>query len=215
MLVHNGFPATLRFEVSIETSLTSLIAPAPWVWRNWRCSTIVWRVWSLRNAKTHGAPYADVCDVFDWAKCFFLEYKECNVGEAQHRSVVCRKNVTWSPPSPGLFKVNCDAAIDVRGGRIGSAKTGLCPCNVESDAEVVVRWINDGSHLDSMCGAILADISLISSEMIGMSFNYVPRQANRVAHMLDQNALLLTDDRFWMEEYPCCVTKVVQADMPV
>ncbi|KAK3231603.1 hypothetical protein Dsin_003484 [Dipteronia sinensis] len=81
--------------------------------------TIVWRVWSLRNAKTHGAPYTDVCDVFVWTKCFLLEYKECNMGVAKNRSMVSRRNVLWSPPSPGFFKVNCDAAIDVRGGRIG------------------------------------------------------------------------------------------------
>ncbi|KAK3211234.1 hypothetical protein Dsin_015940 [Dipteronia sinensis] len=176
------------------------------------------------------------------------------MGVATTSSLVRCKNVVWTPPSPGFYKVNCDAAIDVRGGRIGfgfirdstgsvmasssqvmtgyfnaqaaeaiailrgihfSTDCGSSPCYVESDAEVVVRWINESSHLDSMCGAILAEIILSSSEMIGLCFNYVPRQANQVAHLLAKNALLLTANRFWMEEYPCCVTRMVQADMPV
>ncbi|KAK3199723.1 hypothetical protein Dsin_023138 [Dipteronia sinensis] len=95
-----------------------------------------------------------------------------------------------------------------------SKDCGLCPCYVESDAEVVVRWINEGSHLDSMCGTILADIHLMSSKMSGMCFMFAPRQANQVAHFLAKHALRCIDDRFWMEEFPSCVTIVVQLDMP-
>ncbi|KAK3222031.1 hypothetical protein Dsin_009056 [Dipteronia sinensis] len=107
------------------------------------------------------------------------------------------------------FNAQATEAIAILRGIQFSKDCGLSPCYVKSDAEVVVRWINESSHLDSLCGAILADIILISSEMIGLCFNYIPRQANQVAQLLAKNALLLTDDRFWMEEYPCCVTRMV------
>ncbi|KAK3194881.1 hypothetical protein Dsin_026191 [Dipteronia sinensis] len=216
--------------------------------------TIVWRVWSLRNAKTHGAPYANVYEVADWAKNFLTEYKECNARE-KVSSLVRRGNVVWPHPSPGVFKVNCDASIDVKGGRIGfglvirdtsgfvmvassqvivgnfnaqvaeasailrgiqlSKDCGFSPCIFEFDAEVVIRWINSSSHLESVCGAILSDIHFLNSEMVGACFDYVSRQGNQIAHLLAKNALLLSEDRYWMEEYPYCVAKAVHVDMHV
>ncbi|KAK3188605.1 hypothetical protein Dsin_028166 [Dipteronia sinensis] len=216
--------------------------------------TIVWRVWFLRNARIHGAPSANVCEVVEWATNFLADYKHCHVGTI-NIGMVNRSNVVWPHPPPGYFKVNCDAAMDVKGGRIGfglvirdttgfvlaassqvmegyftaqvaeaiailrgvqfSKDCGLSPCGFESDAEVVVGWINDRNLLESVCGVILSDIISLVDNMDGVCFDYVPRQGNRVAHLRAKHALLLTEDRFWMEEYPCCVTKAVQLDLQV
>ncbi|KAK3188547.1 hypothetical protein Dsin_028108 [Dipteronia sinensis] len=83
-----------------------------------------------------------------------------------------------------------------------SIDCGMSPCVLESDAEVVVNWINKGSHFDSVCGGILSDISSLSVERGGLSFCFVPRQANEVAHCLAKNVLRSNHDLFWMEELP-------------
>ncbi|KAK1575678.1 hypothetical protein Q3G72_007522 [Acer saccharum] len=44
--------------------------------------TIVWKVWSLPNAKIHGELVSDVCCVAAWAKSFLLEYNDCSPGVA-------------------------------------------------------------------------------------------------------------------------------------
>ncbi|KAK0582671.1 hypothetical protein LWI29_028373 [Acer saccharum] len=68
------------------------------------------------------------------------------------------------------------------------------------------------SHLDSVCGSILSDIIVLCSELTEFSFSYVPRKGNQVAHILAKNALLLEEDRFWLEEYLCCAAEEVLVD---
>ncbi|KAK3182991.1 hypothetical protein Dsin_030277 [Dipteronia sinensis] len=115
-----------------------------------------------------------------------------------------------SPPSMEVAE-----AIAILRGIQFSKDYGFSPCIFESDAEVVIRWINDRSHLESVCGVILSDTNSLIAEMVGVCFGYVPRQGNRVAHFLAKNALLLTKDMFWMEEYLYGVAKAVQMDMHV
>ncbi|KAK3221527.1 hypothetical protein Dsin_008552 [Dipteronia sinensis] len=83
---------------------------------------------------------------------------------------------------------------------------GLFPCVLESDAEVVIKWIVEGSHLDSAGGVILSDISYLIEEIGGLSIGFAPRQANRVAHVLAKQALCAFNDFFWMEDLSslCC-----------
>ena len=171
---------------------------------------------------------------------FLAEYKECQGGGVQSSSSLgeraSERVVKWSPSGTGFFKMNCDAAIDGRGGRIGfglvirdslgevitsssqvmvgflnsqaaeaiailrgmqfSKDCDLSPCIVESDVEVVIRWINERSHLDSSYGDILNDIHILSAEMGSLCFVFSPRLANGVAHILAKNALLILEDKF-------------------
>ncbi|KAK1572375.1 hypothetical protein Q3G72_031792 [Acer saccharum] len=82
-------------------------------------------------------------------------------------------------------------------------------------AAVVVKWIVDGSHLDSAFGAILEDIAVLRSLCGDMCVQFAPRKANQVAHALAKQALKNVDDFFWLEEFPLCAAHAVQADMPV
>ncbi|KAK0593300.1 hypothetical protein LWI29_034527 [Acer saccharum] len=96
-----------------------------------------------------------------------------------------------------------------------SRDCGLFPCVLESDAEVVVKWILNGSHLDSAVDAILEDIAVLRKECGDLKVVFTPRRANLVAHVLARQALKNVDDFFWLEEFPYCVASAVQADMPV
>ena len=86
---------------------------------------------------------------------------------------------------------------------------------LESDAAIVVKWINDGSHLDSSYGNILVEISKLITSLNIVSVAHVPRVANTVAHGLAKNALKVADDLFWMEDFPSCVRSAIRLDSPV
>lgn len=73
---------------------------------------------------------------------------------------------------------------------------GLFPCVLEYDAAMVVKWIVDGSHLDSAYGAILADIAGLRKDCGDLSVDFTPRKANQVAHVLAKHALKNFDDFF-------------------
>ncbi|KAI9156288.1 hypothetical protein LWI28_003813 [Acer negundo] len=90
--------------------------------------------------------------------------------------------------------------------------TGLYPCQADSDASVVVNWINNGSILVSEIGSVINDIHILLGQARCESVNFVPRLANQVAHMLVKNAFSLVEDMFWPEDNPSCVHAFISAD---
>ncbi|KAK3211950.1 hypothetical protein Dsin_016656 [Dipteronia sinensis] len=92
---------------------------------------------------------------------------------------------------------------------------GMLPCVLESDAAVVVKWIKEGSHLDSLSGLILVEILGLLSSMGDVPINFVPRLANQAAHCLAKYALTCSVDKFWMEDFPPSVGRMVEADTPM
>ncbi|KAK3228428.1 hypothetical protein Dsin_000309 [Dipteronia sinensis] len=159
----------------------------------------------------------------DWVRSFLSDYKECAsklISTPRERIPV--DNI-WRPQDIGLYKVNCDAAVNVSTCTIGigivirdstgfvlvacsqkkivasyfaqlaetvailkgfqfAKDCGLTPFFLESDAVVVVKWINEGSHFNLACGVILSDISKLSLEMGGISIKHIPRLTNNVAN---------------------------------
>ncbi|TXG63243.1 hypothetical protein EZV62_010237 [Acer yangbiense] len=81
-------------------------------------------------------------------------------------------------------------------GLIFSRDCGLALCCLESDAAVVVKRISEGSHLDSVSGLILAEISTLITNLNVISVSHVPRLANNVAHGLAKFALKVDEDLF-------------------
>ncbi|KAK1569181.1 hypothetical protein Q3G72_033574 [Acer saccharum] len=69
---------------------------------------------------------------------------------------------------------------------------GLNPCLIESDEALVVKWINLGSLRDSEFGSILLDIE----------------------YRHDKNYSLCAEDRFWMEDYPACIRRIIESEKP-
>ncbi|KAK0577517.1 hypothetical protein LWI29_034297 [Acer saccharum] len=60
-------------------------------------------------------------------------------------------------------------------------EAGLYPCMVDSDAEVVVGWINSKSSYCSEIGTVLNDIRVLLNRMHCISVNFVSRKAIQVA----------------------------------
>ncbi|KAK2649537.1 hypothetical protein Ddye_017026 [Dipteronia dyeriana] len=89
---------------------------------------------------------------------------------------------------------------------------GLNPLLVESDAAMVVKWINDVCHKSSDVGIILTDILDFLKAQWCVSIQYVLRDGNRVAHLLAKNVFRCVKDMYWTEDYPSCVRTSDLAD---
>ncbi|KAK3221985.1 hypothetical protein Dsin_009010 [Dipteronia sinensis] len=93
-------------------------------------------------------------------------------------------------------------------------ETGLTPTIVETDALGVVDLVNGDCSISTEIGLIVQDIKdKLRTSSIGPVV-FVPRKANMVADALSKMALVLDDDRFWMESYPPGVERVVLEDLP-
>ncbi|KAK2662317.1 hypothetical protein Ddye_000891 [Dipteronia dyeriana] len=93
----------------------------------------------------------------------------------------------WIAPILGSFKINTDAALDMKNNLVGLG--------------VVVR-----DHQGML------DDPLVSSCFGVISF--IPRDSNKGAHQLAKLALSLESDSVWMETVPPCVESFVLDDFP-
>ncbi|KAK2633818.1 hypothetical protein Ddye_028610 [Dipteronia dyeriana] len=159
-----------------------------------------WKIWSQRNAYVNDSVLLKDLDVVVWARGFLAEVHDGRVIKSRALISSSISSPVWVPPDPDLYKINCDAAIDVIGRLVGfgivtcdsegfvmassSQKieasfspqieeattilrdlqlawdTGLSPCRIDSDAEVIVNWINNSVVILSEVGSVIDDICL-------------------------------------------------------
>lgn len=77
----------------------------------------------------------------------------------------------------------------MREGLRPAVETGLDRLVVESDSQVLIRYLNDDILLLSCLGSIVSDIIYYSLQFREISFNFIPRALNHVAHRLAQFGL--------------------------
>ncbi|CAH9075976.1 unnamed protein product [Cuscuta epithymum] len=83
---------------------------------------------------------------------------------------------------------------------------------IESDSSLAVSEIQGGTSWSS--GGLLAeDIREISSGFNNLSFSFIRRSANRVAHMLAKAACSMSDSQFWVNSPPSCIMKALSFDL--
>ncbi|KAK3189610.1 hypothetical protein Dsin_029171 [Dipteronia sinensis] len=159
--------------------------------------------------------------LFIWKAC--LDWIPTMLNLASHGriglSIVIRDHsgavmAFYSLTLAAFFDANTAETMAIYRGFIFSRDCGLFPCVIESDAAIVVKWINKDGHRDSISGNILAEISALVSGLHVNPVSHIPRLANNVTHGLAKFALMVVEDRFWMEEFPPCVRRAVQLDMP-
>ncbi|KAK3182792.1 hypothetical protein Dsin_030078 [Dipteronia sinensis] len=105
-------------------------------------------------------------------------------------------------------------AIAIYSGVELACETGLVPFEIESDAAVVVDWINEAKVFESEVGTIIDDIRFLMQRLNTCNVKFVFRKANYVAHFLAKLALSICEDQVWLEEYPSCVRKYLLDDFP-
>ncbi|KAK3198881.1 hypothetical protein Dsin_022296 [Dipteronia sinensis] len=179
---------------------------------------VLWRTWSIRNSVVHRLPFDAGEDIFEWANHFVREGNTASSVLNTTDGQLNNQSKIWKPPNQGLYKINCDAAINLVGCLVGcgvvirnekglimaassqrmlasfpshiaeatailcgiqlAIDTGLNPIIVESDAAVVVEWINCGDVLYSEIGVIISDIKNLLQQIQCAAVAFAPRSAN-------------------------------------
>ncbi|KAK1552567.1 hypothetical protein Q3G72_019260 [Acer saccharum] len=103
-------------------------------------------------------------------------------------------------------------ALAVYRGLCFARDSGLLPCLVEFDAQMVVKIVNSGSVPLSDIGLLISDILLFLRDHPGCKVVFTSRKNNFVAHGLAKIGFSLSCDKFWMENVPLDVVSCVSRD---
>ncbi|XP_041016299.1 uncharacterized protein LOC121258832 [Juglans microcarpa x Juglans regia] len=82
----------------------------------------------------------------------------------------------------------------------------------DAAAAAVINAISKDGEDQSWMGHIIEDIKRIITEREDWTVNFVPREGNCVAHLLDKHALVLGEERVWIEEGPYVICNVLLQD---
>ncbi|KAF5481803.1 hypothetical protein F2P56_002425 [Juglans regia] len=82
----------------------------------------------------------------------------------------------------------------------------------EGDAASVINRINKDVEDQSSMGHILEDIKQFFKGKREWNVRFVPRDGNRVAHLLAKHALVLGEEKIWIEEGPYVICNAVLHD---
>ncbi|KAK2662089.1 hypothetical protein Ddye_000663 [Dipteronia dyeriana] len=93
----------------------------------------------------------------------------------------------------GLSPQSTEAIVLLRG-LLLARNSGLWPCSIESDTEVVVNLVNYKSVSCAEIGIIIQDILSLLNDFSGCIVSFVPRVANMVAHYLAKVGLSSDSD---------------------
>jgi len=85
---------------------------------------------------------------------------------------------------------------------------------LETDSKLVVDALNGRTKLLNYTSSFIHDALSLGSQFPDISFSYVSRNANNVAHELAQLALSLGEEIIWLEECPSCVAALVEQEKP-
>ncbi|KAK2647938.1 hypothetical protein Ddye_015427 [Dipteronia dyeriana] len=189
----------------------------------------LWKIWSQRNVVVHDSSFSFEVDIVEWASGFISDFHNVCVARDRLPAFVINRNPIWIPHDLNIYKINCDAAINVASCLVGfgniirnsegpvmasssqniiasfspqvaeaeaihqglllAIDAGLFPCLMESNAEVVVGWINSVIPLCSDIGVVIMDIQNLLKLDLCISINFVPRKTNIIAHVLAKNGL--------------------------
>ena len=89
---------------------------------------------------------------------------------------------------------------------------GFSELMIEGDSVNVMKAISSSIPVLSVAGNVVADIQWIIRGPRRVSFNWVKRDGNRVAHVLPIYARNLNEDMYWMEDAPPVALEAMYQD---
>ncbi|KAK3204550.1 hypothetical protein Dsin_018596 [Dipteronia sinensis] len=98
------------------------------------------------------------------------------------------------------FSLLMAEALEILHGLQLASESGLWPCIVESDSQLVVSTIDSGNVPLSDIGLIIEDILDPMKGPLRCKVCFISRKSNMVAHCLDKLGVALEVDCFWIEE---------------
>ncbi|KAL5844129.1 hypothetical protein ACOSQ3_010171 [Xanthoceras sorbifolium] len=75
-----------------------------------------WRVWSFRNRVLHSSSIFPITEVVPWSSAFLADYQAANL---KPTLTPLGRVMRWKAPEIDWYKLNCDAAVNVREKKIG------------------------------------------------------------------------------------------------
>ncbi|KAK2655802.1 hypothetical protein Ddye_008854 [Dipteronia dyeriana] len=92
---------------------------------------------------------------------------------------------------------------------------GLWPCEVESDAQVLVNFVNGKDISCSDVGLIIHDIKVLLKSFPTFYVSFVPIYVNAAAHCLAKFSINIQSDCFWLEVFPPSLAQIVMGECPL
>ncbi|KAK8488828.1 hypothetical protein V6N11_025342 [Hibiscus sabdariffa] len=105
----------------------------------------------------------------------------------------------WFAPPVDVVKVNFDSAFSLQ---TRQSVSGVICRDSEGDSRTIVQKCQANSSDLSLISPVIADIKALVVAFINVSFGFVPRTANMVAHTLAQEGKVFACPMFWGEEAP-------------
>ncbi|KAK3189665.1 hypothetical protein Dsin_029226 [Dipteronia sinensis] len=81
---------------------------------------VIWRIWFGRNSIKHSQLDFIWKDVINWSEVFLSDFHRAT-SSLQYMPSLNGNKLTckWTPPSEGMYKVNCDTAVDRINSKVG------------------------------------------------------------------------------------------------
>ncbi|KAL4386555.1 hypothetical protein GQ457_09G024480 [Hibiscus cannabinus] len=102
-----------------------------------------------------------------------------------------------------------DETMDVLQGLLFALDLGLSKVVVETDAKIVYLKLASCELDRSEIGSHTRDIKTLALHFVSCSFSFISRNGNRVAHAMAVAGFQDGTDRFWVEDVPTSVLRVV------
>ncbi|KAK3210776.1 hypothetical protein Dsin_015482 [Dipteronia sinensis] len=144
---------------------------------------MLWKNWFNMNQKVKGFKNtAVVDDVVGWSKSYILGFLIV-IGLASLETTIERNccveaTESGSQSAVATYSLMVAEAEAILRGLQFAHDTGLLPVIIESDAVVIVKWINEESYYDSDVGLVLEEIQTLSNFLGYVVVQYVPRKAS-------------------------------------
>lgn len=114
----------------------------------------------------------------------------------------------------GCFNSKVAEAISIREALRWLKEKKIDNILVETDALLVIKGLKV-LDLNSSFSLILEDIRKLANDFLCISFSYVKRSANMVAHKLAREAMFIADCREWSGVAPPLISDVILSDISV
>ncbi|KAA3469009.1 reverse transcriptase [Gossypium australe] len=190
---------------------------------------VYWALWYNRNKVRHEGVRGHVRDILAFIKAYHTEVSSLRVFTIQTTSIhkeVTKRSISgiiarnkdglvmaactcpWDNiPDPTTAEARaCLQAIDMAEGM------GFHEICVEGDSLTVINKINSEMEDRSIISSLIKEIRGRLPKFRVFSFRHIPREANRVAHEMASEGKNYAEPRYWIEEAPASVERLVAQD---
>ncbi|KAL2926785.1 hypothetical protein RDABS01_028375, partial [Bienertia sinuspersici] len=178
--------------------------------------SLLWGIWLMRNVWVFEKRWRNEVDVIHRAMSLMGEYRKSNEQGIGIGAVIRDHTgdvvVAMCKKEEGDYSVEVKEAIALRLGLQITLEAGFTKLVIETDNLKLYHHLHAKKIDTSYFGYIVKDILCLASNNF-ISFSFVKREGNKVAHYLARLCIHYDDLRVWLEEYLVEVAKYVLEDI--